>query len=107
MGEKDSLATAQAAARAFAGEQAIGELTPLGGGLIHQTFAVPLGGRSGGGAHSEIVIQRVNTDVFPDPQALMQNLERITTHLRETHVAEGSSMSSARCCESCAPAPTT
>jgi Ser/Thr protein kinase RdoA (MazF antagonist) len=84
MGENEPLARASAAAQAFAGKAALGAVSPLGSGLIHQTFAAELRGQTG----RELVIQRLNTRVFPRPQELMQNLERITEHLRETRQAE-------------------
>ncbi|MBW2269838.1 MAG: phosphotransferase [Deltaproteobacteria bacterium] len=87
MRESGSLAAANAAARAFAGPAPVGALAPLGSGLIHQTFAAPLGGAP---AH-ELVLQRLNTKIFAQPHALMRNLERITEHLRESRRAEGSS----------------
>ena len=87
MRDTKALATAETAARAFAGAAPLRALTPLGAGLIHETFAAPLGGES----RRELVIQRLNTAVFSDPHALMQNLERITDHLRESRLAEGSS----------------
>jgi hypothetical protein len=85
MGEDASLATAATAARAFARGAAVGPLSPLGSGLIHSTFAAPVAGPDA----RELVIQQLNTEVFRDPDALMQNLVRITQHLRRSARASG------------------
>ncbi len=79
MGDGAAPASARAAARAFAGGREVVDLAPLGRGLIHATFAARL---AGDGA-DEIVVQQLNTEIFQDPDALMQNLVRITAHLRE------------------------
>jgi Ser/Thr protein kinase RdoA (MazF antagonist) len=52
---------------------------PLGHGRIHATFEVRY-------EHGpRLVLQRLNEHVFRDTAALMENLERITGHLRSPH----------------------
>lgn len=46
-------------------------------GHIHDTFLVTLEGRGGA---SRYIVQRVNTHVFRDPEAVMENLLRVTEH---------------------------
>jgi len=52
------------------------QIKPLGNGLINNTYLVttPSGER--------YVMQRINTNVFPDVDALQNNIERVTAHLR-------------------------
>jgi len=46
-----------------------------GSGHINDTFAVTLrGGR-------RVILQRINTDVFRDPEGVMANIGRVTRHL--------------------------
>jgi len=53
------------------------QIAPLGEGHIHQTYLVRLTGGSG-----LWVLQRVNTQVFADLEAVMQNIARVTAHVR-------------------------
>lgn len=50
----------------------------LGRGHINDTFLVEL---AGAGAPGRLVLQRLNRRVFPDPGAVMANLERVLDHL--------------------------
>src|SRR5262245_50127291 len=52
---------------------------PLGRGHIHETFAASW---EHGGAAVRYVHQRINRRVFPDPDRVMDNLARVTAHLR-------------------------
>ena len=49
--------------------------TPYGTGHIHDTFRV----RSSSG---DFILQRINTRIFKDPRAVMENIVRVTEHLR-------------------------
>jgi hypothetical protein len=65
-----------AAARAFALPAEPESYARWGSGHINDTFAVTLrGGR-------RVVLQRINTDVFRDPEGVMENVGRVTRHLR-------------------------
>jgi aminoglycoside phosphotransferase (APT) family kinase protein len=55
------------------------ETHPYGSGHINDTFAVRY---DEAGLESRYILQRINTEVFPDLDALSGNLERITNHLR-------------------------
>jgi thiamine kinase-like enzyme len=48
-------------------------LSPLSGGLINDTYRVS-------GAQAEWVLQRINSDVFHDPVAVMRNLRVLVDH---------------------------
>jgi Ser/Thr protein kinase RdoA (MazF antagonist) len=48
--------------------------TPLGNGHINDTYCVAC-------RHGRFVLQRINHQVFRDPVALMDNVERVTAHL--------------------------
>ncbi len=52
------------------------EIKPLGNGLINSTYLVtePAGKR--------YVMQRINTNVFPDVDTLQDNIDRVTAHIR-------------------------
>ncbi|MFI5179820.1 MAG: phosphotransferase enzyme family protein [Thermoanaerobaculia bacterium] len=52
-------------------------LAPWGNGHINETWAVALEG----GSARRAILQRINTEVFRDPEALMTNVTRVTRHL--------------------------
>jgi aminoglycoside phosphotransferase (APT) family kinase protein len=69
---------ADAAAQSF---QAAGEFlgaAPFGSGHINDSYRVVF---REGGSNRSYLLQRINTRVFTDPAALMQNVERVTSHI--------------------------
>lgn len=52
---------------------------PYGSGHIHDTFCVEF---DDGGSEERIILQRINTAIFTNPVAVMENIERVTDHLR-------------------------
>jgi len=52
---------------------------PHGSGHIHDTFVAEY---DVAGTRTRFLHQRINTGVFRDPEGLMQNVERVTNHLR-------------------------
>ncbi|MDD8013842.1 MAG: aminoglycoside phosphotransferase family protein [Acidobacteriota bacterium] len=54
-------------------------IAPYGSGHIHETYRVRTRGRSDPGC----ILQRINTRVFPDVPRLMENIVRVTAHLRD------------------------
>jgi Ser/Thr protein kinase RdoA (MazF antagonist) len=62
------------------------EVAPHGSGHIHETFAVSC---EQGGCRRRFVVQRLNTAIFRDPDALMGNLVRIARHLRAALARSG------------------
>ncbi|WP_394202353.1 phosphotransferase enzyme family protein [Shewanella waksmanii] len=52
------------------------KVSPLGNGHINDTYLVR-------GEHAEMVLQRINTEVFKTPNALVNNAQKIAQHLRQ------------------------
>ena len=50
-----------------------------GSGHIHDTYSVRFENERGGG---HILLQRINTGIFKNPVAVMENIERVTRHIR-------------------------
>ncbi len=73
-------------AAAFAGGAPRTDARPLGSGLIHRTWLCTYASEGGTVSY---VHQRINTHVFRDPRPLMDNVCRVTAHLRERLGAEG------------------
>ena len=59
---------------------------PLPGGHIHESHV--LGFRRGARVE-RFLLQRMNTRVFPRPELVMENMVRVTAHLRRKFAAEG------------------
>ena len=68
----------------FALEGGFSGAEPFGSGHIHETFAVTYTTREG---PVRYVLQRINKDIFPDPEILQENILRVTKHL-ETKLRE-------------------
>jgi hypothetical protein len=58
-----------------------------GYGHIHDTYAAWF--QVGRGQRHRYLLQRINHEVFRDPEALMRNIERVTTHLHKRIAAQG------------------
>ena len=67
---------------------------PYGSGHIHDTF---LGSWEHEGRQTRFIHQRLNTQVFRDPEALMDNVARVTDHLRAKLAQRGRSSPERRC----------
>jgi len=65
---------------AFCGDPAHCTVTSLGSGNINDTFLVR-------GIAAPFVLQKINSDVFPDPLRVIENFHKITAHLR--HKSDG------------------
>lgn len=57
------------------------ETPPYGSGHINDTFAPVL--RRADGTITRYILQRINTRVFQDPDGLMENIQGITSYLKE------------------------
>lgn len=73
--------------REFQFEGTFLEAGPSGYGHIHDTYAAWFQTRLG--RRHRYLLQRINHEVFRDPVALMQNIERVTAHLRQRIAAQG------------------
>jgi len=60
---------------------------PYGFGHINDTYAAYF--RKADGLVHRYILQRINHNVFKHPEKLMQNIERVTTHLRKKIIAAG------------------
>ena len=58
---------------------------PHGNGHINDTWCVA---PATGGASARYILQRINRNVFRDPAAVMQNIERVTAHLAAQYAGE-------------------
>ena len=55
---------------------------PFGGGHINDTYKVT-------GARGKYTLQRINTDVFTDPDSVMRNISAVTAHISRKLMSEG------------------
>jgi len=63
------------------------DIKPYGSGHINSTFLVQL--RQKNGTIQRLILQRINEFVFTEPDKVMANIERVTTHLRQKIMHEG------------------
>lgn len=70
----------QVAGRFVAGHD-VQAISPLGDGLINDTFLVAAG-------NAGFVLQRINPNVFPAPERVMHNLGRLGRHIRQLPAAD-------------------
>lgn len=73
----------RALAQAYAPHGTVGSPVAFGGGHINDTYLLSCGDGS------QFVLQRINQNVFPDPHAVMDNIQRVTHHLRKRIRAAG------------------
>jgi len=66
-------------ARSFQIEGAVEACSELGNGLIHRSYRI--GTRTRDNRERAYVLQRINTQVFRDPEGLMRNVECVLAHL--------------------------
>ena len=52
------------------------EIEPIESGLINHTFKVDIGS-------SEYILQRINTQVFPNPLGIQENINAVASHLKK------------------------
>ena len=69
----------------FAIRGTVTEIRPLGEGLINDTLLVLTAEPDA----PDYVLQRVNTNVFPDVEMLMNNIRAVTAHIRRKLEAQG------------------
>lgn len=68
----------------FSFEGIVKEIRPLGEGLINDTYFVETEGDD-----PNYILQRKNKNIFKDVPAMMDNIHRVTTHLKGKIVAQG------------------
>jgi hypothetical protein len=72
--------TVAAVADAFDVDGEIESAVRYGSGHIHDTYSVRF--EQGGDLTAHIILQRINTHIFKNPVAMMENIRRVTTHVR-------------------------
>jgi Ser/Thr protein kinase RdoA (MazF antagonist) len=68
-----------AVAEQFAAGHAVQAISPLGNGLINDTYLVAT-------ADNSFVLQRINPKVFPEPHRVIHNLSQLAKHLQQKPV---------------------
>lgn len=68
----------------FKFEGTVKEIRPLGEGLINDTFIVETEGDS-----PDYILQRKNKNIFQNVPAMMENIQKVTSHLKKKIEAEG------------------
>jgi hypothetical protein len=66
------------AALGFQVEGTLESVAPYGSGHINDSYCAVF---EQGGRRQRFLLQRINTNIFHDPAALMENIERVTTHV--------------------------
>lgn len=77
----------ESVARRFVTRDAFVKAEPYGEGHINDTYAAWF--RKADGGLYRMLLQRINTHVFPDPDGLMKNIAGVTAFLKEKITAEG------------------
>ena len=72
--------TLAAVVRVFSMEGKLTRIDRYGSGHIHDTFRVSA--ENGAQQSERFILQRINTAIFKNPVAVMENIERVTGHLR-------------------------
>ena len=73
--------------RQFRFEGRFVEATPFGNGHIHDTYAASFD--CGNCKNYRYILQRINTHIFTEPVKVMENIEKVTSHLRNKIIAQG------------------
>src|SRR5512133_964048 len=63
----------------------VADISTFGSGHIHQTYFI----KTGSPGDDDYIIQLINTNVFRDPDAVMQNISMVTSHIIGKLRAEG------------------
>ena len=69
----------------FIDPNTIEDITPLGNGLINDTYKIMVKGE----AKPKYVLQRINNAVFTDVDMLQNNIEAVTNHIRKKYESQG------------------
>jgi Phosphotransferase enzyme family len=87
-----SLDNLMAIAEQFGGGSCIRQVQPFGSGNINDTFLVTVSGAQAEGntdvVDHRFVLQRINTQVFKQPQLVMQNMRIFSEHVHECLTAD-------------------
>ena len=78
------MAMPEQAAATFAGPEESFIVEPYGRGIIHDTYLVRFTR-----GEDQFILQRINTQVFKNPEAIMHNLQVISSHVQEKRKSRG------------------
>ena len=67
------------AAHHFVNEEQVLDIQPFGTGHINDTYAVTVEDNAG---QKNLVLQRINHEIFRHPEEVMENILHVTSHLR-------------------------
>jgi thiamine kinase-like enzyme len=67
----------------FIDPKTIEDITPLGNGLINDTYKIIVNGKP------KYVLQRINNAVFTNVEMLQSNIEAVTNHIRQKYESQG------------------
>jgi len=76
------------ASQAFQVPGAMIDVDAHGEGLIHDTFVISTE-LQGNPKRERFILQRINQEVFTNPEALMENIERVVLHLQKKAIQSG------------------
>lgn len=76
----NTLERANQAMKHFVGENDTFQMSPFGNGHINDTYMVEV---QSGAEHKKLILQRINHEIFRSPESVMENIEKVTTHLRK------------------------
>ncbi len=85
--EKTACAKIEEAVVQFAIEGSLVERRPYGNGHINDTFLLVY--EMPDGTKKQYILQRMNHEIFRNPQQLMENIVNVTTYLREKIISQG------------------
>lgn len=64
------------------------DAAPYGFGHINDTYAANF--QKSDGTKHRYILQRINNNIFKNPEQLMSNIERVTNHIKQKLIAKGS-----------------
>lgn len=72
--------TAVRAIAHFVGGNNILKMTPFGNGHINDTYMVEV---QENGKKKKLILQRINHEIFKSLETVLENIQKVTTHLRK------------------------
>lgn len=69
----------------FATGETLEDYAPFGSGHIHRTWVI----RTTGSDRPDFVLQNINHKVFPPVDGMMENIRKVTAHIRKKMIASG------------------
>lgn len=76
----NTLEKATEAIKHFVGEEDILRMEPFGNGHINDTYKVTV---QEGDEQKNLILQRINHEIFKSPEQVMENIRKVTAHLQE------------------------